>query len=313
MLISFIPLPVSMLITANIVVSVAFVGLPIISLYFAGRHRWTPKLAAVFLVGGVVAQVGFALAANSVKSPLLGGLLMAVSQAALVCWSTGLGALLASLLREKNMVLPITIFLGLVDAFLVLAPVGTVGKIARSTDQRILKTMAYVVPQVQHQATGGFARPMAYVGPADLVFMAMFFVAMFRFKLRTRETLIALIPTMIAYLLVVLLFGNVKLGPIQLNALPAMVPIGIVVLAVNFREFKLSKDEAASTWVVTALGVALLTWGMMQKPPPEPQPEPSPSVNGQGSSAPKGSPRPGNPNRSPSSGRSGGQNKLDPQ
>jgi len=70
----------------------------------------------------------------------------------------------------------------------------------------------------------------------------------------------ALIWALSAYLIFVLGTGI---------SMPALVPIGLVVLLVNRKEFKLSKDEWASTAVVGALGVGLLIWGATRPKPVE--------------------------------------------
>jgi hypothetical protein len=98
------------------------------------------------------------------------------------------------------------------------------------------------------------------VGPADLLFIAMFFASLHKFGMRVGQTVWAMIPTLIAYLLVVVVFGSVSVGRVSLSALPALVPIGAVVLVVNGRLFKLSKDEILSTALVTVLVLGLLAW-----------------------------------------------------
>jgi hypothetical protein len=96
------------------------------------------------------------------------------------------------------------------------------------------------------------------MGPADPLFIAMFLYAVRKFDMRFRQTLLWLIPALAIYLGIVLVFGDRSLWGISLGALPALVPIGIVVVAVNAREFKMSKQEAAMTAGVLAVCACLI-------------------------------------------------------
>ena len=77
----------------------------------------------------------------------------------------------------------------------------------------------------------------------------------------------AVIPVLIAYLLLVLLVGGF------FSALPALLPIGVTIFIVNRKEFKLSKDEMQGTLLVIAIGIGLIIWGATK---PVPRAEPAP-------------------------------------
>lgn len=254
-----IPIPVALLDTANLIVSILFVAIPIVGIFAGSSLRWTWATAAVsVLVGGAI-QILAPLTLSKSSTALQAGITLSVAQTALLVWVLGLGVLIAILIRDRNLLLPISIFLGLFDIWLVFAPEGPVGKIARG-NQKMLANIAYQVPQAAAQAREGLAAPMIYIGPADFLFTAMFFVALHRFGMRVRETAVALVPTLITYLIVVLKFGYISLGPISLRALPALLPIGLVVLWVNRREFKLTKDEKITTVALAILGIGLVGW-----------------------------------------------------
>ncbi|MEZ0324456.1 MAG: hypothetical protein ACAH95_00995 [Fimbriimonas sp.] len=258
---AFAQVPIAVLGFASIVVSVLFIAIPILGFYRGASFPWTWKEALLAVVCGGLIQFLFAMAATPVKVVFLSAVLMACSQTGLLLWCFGVGALLASILKDKNVILPISIFLALFDIWLVFAPEGIASQAIggkRPELQQMMQGLSYQVP-----ALGGYARPMAYVGPADFLFIAMFFVALFRFKMRTRETFLALVPTLAVYLLVVLMFGNVMVGPFRLGALPALLPIGLVILLVNWGEFRLTKDELASTIAVFVIGSALVTWRLI--------------------------------------------------
>jgi hypothetical protein len=194
----------------------------------------------------------------------------------------GVGAGLACLLKDRNMLLPIAAFLALFDMWLVFAPEGVVGKIARGNQESLAK-VAYTIPRIADSqaepgaAPHGFAQAFAFVGPADLLFLAMFFVALYRFEMRTKVTLRAMIPVLIAYLAVVIFLKDAWIGPIRLAALPALLPIGLTVLWVNRREFKLLPDERNITIALLALGIPFVAWRIAVSQP-EAGPEPVPTV-----------------------------------
>ncbi|RYG44150.1 hypothetical protein EON79_15490, partial [bacterium] len=204
MVIGLVPIPLDMLKAASIVISVIFVIVPIGAIFMAAAYRWERQSAFVAVGVGVASQFLLGFAAQKAADPLSGGFLMAGSQIGLVAWCLGIGALLVSALKDKNMILPIAIFLGLFDIWLVFVPEGIAGQVARG-NQEPLKKIAYSVPAPAVEAQGGFAQPMLFIGPADFLFMAMFFVALYRFKMRTRATALAMLPTMAAYLLIVLI------------------------------------------------------------------------------------------------------------
>jgi hypothetical protein len=292
-----VPLPYVPL--TSLCVTILAVALPIFALFSGANARWAWTRGVAYIVIGVAIQFGGRLIGERMHQPLLAGLSLSVAQTGLVVWCLGLGGFLASILRDKNLLLPLAIFLALFDMWLVFVPEGPVGQIARSVgpQQQILARVAYVVPRVAQVSHGGRPEAYAYIGPADFVFMAMFFVALFRFHMRPRQTFFAMVPTLVAYLLVVLFFGRVHFGPITLQAMPALLPIGAVVLAVNWREFKLTKDEMQSTIAVAVIGIAVVTWRMWlhwndserpTAPLPQPAAQASPGPPGLSAPAPQG-------------------------
>lgn len=263
----FVWLPIGMLHVANLAIAALFLALPIIGLFFAANHPWRPATAWGFLFGGLAAHGLSILIGRNVPGigPIVANVVGAVGQAGLATWCVGLGALLATLVKDKNILLPIAIFLAVYDKILVLTPVGVTQKIMEQAPE-VLETVGMQIPAVQAEATGGAVIPGAYVGPADLVFLGMFFIALFRFRMRARETLRWMIPALVFYLFVVLFTGF---------SLPAMVPIGLVLVVVNWREFKLNRDEKIATFGLAAMAVAVFAWAVTRPrtaPPVEPLP-----------------------------------------
>lgn len=291
LLLGFVGVPLAFIPVASVVVTALYVLVPFLALYVGAsqvtqRTRRAIPWALVLVVAGVVLHVGsIALLQLGVVAGLLGALVAALGQVGLITWCLGLGGLLAMLLKDRNMLIPICVFLALFDAFLVLTPVGFTQQIMKQAP-KIQTSVSLVVPKVAERPTTGPVAPLAYIGPADLLFAAMFFAVLFKFGMRTRTTLIALVPALVLYLGLALYFG----------ALPALVPIGLCVLIVNWRQFRLNAEEWASTAVIAALGIGLFMWGMSR---PRPRPELSPSAPAQSSPAPANSPAPasGGPHR----------------
>jgi hypothetical protein len=301
LLIGIVPIPTGAILPASLLVSIVFVAAPIYGLFRAASVNWDWKRAGLFLVGGLLVWATGPLLAGSLKGlPFALGLVTALSQQAIVVWCLAIGAMIALLLKDRNLLLPVAIFLALFDLWLVFAPEGVVNQTVVQGSGQALAAVGYQIPKPQSAPAGGYAAPMAYVGPADYLFLAMFFVALFRFDMRTRQTFKVSVPVLAAYLLVVLLFGGVEIGPIRLGALPALVPIGAVVLIVNRKEFRLSKDEVQATLALAILGTVFVTWRIFAPRPPAPRPEPSPTAPAPG--GPGSPPMPGTagPGRSPS-------------
>lgn len=280
LLIGWVSVPAALIIPSSLIISVIFVSAPIFALFRAASEVWTAKRAFTFLALGVLVYAGGMIGAAGSTRPILIGLATALSQQGLVTWCLAIGALISLLLKDKNLLLPIAIFLALFDMWLVFAPEGVVNQTVVQGPATLLQKGGYTIPAPQTVSAGGKATPLAFVGPADYLFLAMFFVALFRFKMRTRETFLAAMPVLAGYLLVVLCFNAVQIGPIRLGALPALLPIGICVLVVNRKEFHLSKEELKSTIALAVIGTAVVTWRIMApRPTPSPQAELSRSAS----------------------------------
>ena len=248
-LISHVPIPMPAVGIASLVVSFLFLGISVATLYRAAAFKWTWATAIGAVLIGLPLQFGLGFGAASIGG-FWASILHPIAQTGLLVWCLGLGAMLCLALKgDRNLLVPVAIFLALFDIWLVFVPEGPVGQIARG-NQSALVQVAFTVPQPTHAPTGAKAQSLAYIGPADFLFMSMFFVSLYRFGLRAKETAMWMAPVLALYLLTALLLPHVSIGPIQLGALPALVPIGLVMLAVNAREFKLNRDEKVTSWLV---------------------------------------------------------------
>lgn len=269
-LLSLVRVPLVIIPALNVFVTIFMVATPILALYQAASARWSPALAGLLFAGGVLGQVGFSLLAAKVPAGLwvVAMLSAHVSQACLLCWCIGLGAGVALIIRDKNFLLPIAFFLAAFDIFLVLTPIGPT-QILIQVAPKLLTSMGYHVNQIQGAGapSRGPIQTLAYIGPADFMFLGAYFISLYRFGMRTKETFQWIVPTLVAYLAIVIFFGDMHFGRLSLGALPALLPIGTVVLLVNRKEWKLNGEEKMSTLVVAALSVGLVVFGMTRKPP----------------------------------------------
>lgn len=300
--IPFIPVPKPAQPAVNFILLVGTFCLTVYAIFRAMSQTPKPKPALAFLLYGILIQVLaiFVLAPLAGKSGL-GSIVTGVfNSTGLMVWCIGLGALIASMLREKNILIPVGMFLIGYDMFLVLAPKGFVQQSLKA-DPSTFQKMALTIPkasETSQSVANAVASTAAYVGPADLVFLGAFFLAMFRFDMKPKETLKWMIPALILYMILVIFTGW---------NLPALVPIGLVTLLVNYKEFKLSKDEWASTLVLLVLMAGILGFLATRKPKPPIAPslsEASAMYSEQGAT-----PGPGGPNQPQLPGPSDGQSK----
>jgi hypothetical protein len=241
---AYLRIPLDALHIANIVVTVIFVALPIFIIAAAVRLNW-PPLVSILGCAACLAIVALLRGGG----PALDG----VVQIARFGWPAAIGILISGLIKDKNLLLPIAIVLATVDILAVFAPAGTVQQgLENPTIRPIFDALAYQVPEA------GTATPLAQMGPADPLFIAMFLYAIRKFKMRFKQTILWMVPALAAYLWIVLAYGDRTLWGFSLGMLPALVPIGLVVAIVNAREFKMSKQEAMMT-----IGVATLCAGLI--------------------------------------------------
>jgi hypothetical protein len=161
----------------------------------------------------------------------------------LVLAAVGLGVLLTNAIREPNILLPAAVFAAFADYFMVHYGTVHVQLTRGAAGQKVIEAMSAHVPRLHNHL------PVLTVGMADFVFLAFFFACVFRFDLKFKATFIALF-----ILLTLSLFFVALIGPI-----PALAPMALGFVAVNFRRFKLSRSElqAMGTAGVIVLVLAL--------------------------------------------------------
>ena len=157
------------------------------------------------------------------------------------------GRLLSRLVRERNLLVAVLLTAAIVDVFTV-----TVGPTRRALERapEAVRKLAMSVPKpgsaAGEKGTAGLA-VAASIGLGDFIFAAMFLAAAARHRLPAARAAVA------AACLVVVAMTAVLAVP-RLPALPLLPFIAIGMLAVTWREFRLTRQEI---WQLVAGAVFL--------------------------------------------------------
>ncbi len=154
---------------------------------------------------------------------------------ALIWLAAALGVLISRLVREVKLLLPMGVTLAMVDMYAVFG--GGIVAVAESGKNSLAHTAmsALTVQLPTTQPKSGAAPFPLLVGFADFLFIALFFACFSRFKIPGRRTFLVLYTVLFLYMGLVFLFGW---------ALPALVPIAVVVIGMNLRQFRYVREEA---------------------------------------------------------------------
>jgi hypothetical protein len=157
--------------------------------------------------------------------------------------AAGIGALIATLIRDPNILLPASVFAAFADYLMVYTSIGTVHQALQTTQgQHHIASMSAPVPTVHPSI------PTLTVGMADYVFLAFFFACVYRFGMNERATFVAFLTLLSLSLLFV---------P-YVSAIPALAPMALAFLAINFRHFRLSKSELQAMGLAFAIVAAVV-------------------------------------------------------
>ncbi len=231
---------------------------------WAAESERAPWLAPLLLVGGVAVWWAWGwlpklLGWSHAHPPteLAFGLYRAMHGYLLMMVAVGLGATLSKLIREKNLLAPIIPFAAMVDMLTVLTPGGFVKQVMEKAPE--IAERASVAVMAAPNAPEATARltPIAIIGVGDFIFLALYTACLIRFGLRVRATMVGLFLALWGYLGLVL-WGLPALGIAP--RLPALVPMALVTLAINWRSFQLSRQETIASVVVTTLALGIIAW-----------------------------------------------------
>lgn len=188
------------------------------------------------------ADVGFRLLAFDMNA----GRARAVTTLLLIIAASSFGCLISFILREPNILLPVAGLAAYVDVWTVL--VGPTSKVLEEAPH-VVSAVAAAIPSMGG-ASSGFA-PIAFIGPADFIFFALFLAAAYRLKMEPKRTFWIAFPLLTIGMITVLS----NLFPL---GLPALTLIGVSVILGNYKHFKLKRDEYIAMGIVAVLLIAAI-------------------------------------------------------
>jgi hypothetical protein len=222
-------------------IAAASIGLPILGIALLVRRPLSrPLLAgALALAGGLGLWLGLAALVPGL-SPWLRAPAGALQDVGKIVAASGAGIALAAALREPNILVPAGAFAAFAD--FVVVKFGTV-KHALSTEkgQALVQSVSAQVPSVHA------SMPALSIGPADFLFLGIFLACAARFDLGLRRN---------AWALGIVLALSLAAVPL-LSAVPALAPMAVTFLAVNWRRFRLSREELLGSVLVLLVTGAL--------------------------------------------------------
>lgn len=172
----------------------------------------------------------------------------------LIWFAACLGVALSRLVRETKIILPMSVALACVDIYVVFGG-GLVAQAESGKAPVARAAMQALTVKMPATTSHAGAAPMQLaVGFADYLFVALFFACFARFGIPSKRTFQVLCVTLVVYMLYVAFSGS---------AMPALVPIAVVVILMNLRQFRYSRSEAfallyAGLIVAVAMGGLLL-------------------------------------------------------
>ena len=197
---------------------------------------------ALFCMASTVLFVGTLLFGRYMQhaAPWVVQLLRAFQDLLLISAAGFVGRIAGLTIREPNIILPIAVFAGLVDYWNVsLGPLG-----------RVVETKPALIEAVTvHMPTPMPGVPILMVGMGDFVFLALFFSALFKLGMNVKGSFWLGYACLTGAMFVVVFLGGV---------LPALVPMGIAIIAANRKHFQLKRDEQLAMVYVGAVLLAFL-------------------------------------------------------
>ena len=163
---------------------------------------------------------------------------------------TFLGILLAPIIREPNVLLPVALVAMPIDYLGAMTSIGFTHTIVTKHPE-IVKGISVPVPSVGGAAHHAGLAPIAFIGPGDVLFVAFFFAVVLRLNLNVRGTFWWIYGLLTATMIFVL-------SPWGFN-IAALVPMGLAILIANFSYFKLKREEVFATLYAAVFILVLVT------------------------------------------------------
>ncbi len=190
-------------------------------------------------------------------------LLYALQNTAVAFAAASLGTLVSRILREPSILAPAALFAAIADVVIVrvwlVRYMQMTGNLFNAVSQKVP-----MAGSASPSTPPGGLQHVGYIGPADLVFMALFLAAAWRFSMRPPQTAIWLTVILTLTMLAQALLGDIHVPVIgSLMYIPALVPIALVFLTVNARSLRLTPAEWRAVGIASLI-VALLAYGVIR-------------------------------------------------
>jgi hypothetical protein len=232
---------------------------------------------------GFLFSIALLLAFRLTPLSVVGQILPGMDGLVMVALAGCVGVLVSRLFKEMKLLLPAAVVLAMVDLYVVFG--GGLVTQAQSGKSPVAQTAmkALTVDLPTTQAKQGAEPIRLAIGFADFLFIAVFFACFLRFNIPARRTFLLLTGLLILYMLAVALLDL---------ALPALVPMAVIIIATNWKYFEYDRSEKFALLYAGLIVAALfgfLVWKSRQSnalpasPPPTESPSPpesSPKGNG---------------------------------
>jgi hypothetical protein len=233
----------------SLLATLAFLLISLLLVTELARYPLRPLADAL----GLVACLGlwYAIGQSAERLTAARTLVSAASGLSFLLACVGAGRLLALIVRERNLLLPVALVAGMADVFTVFA--GPTGK-ALEQAPKLVEKLSVAIPQIGSAAGPAGARGLTHIATAglgDFIFLAFFLACVWRFGLRRRGTFWGILLAVATGMAAVLLLP-------QVPALPLLPFIVTGFLVANAGAFSLSRAEKLQMGVVLALAAGLL-------------------------------------------------------
>jgi len=158
---------------------------------------------------------------------------------------TCFGSLLSLIIKERSLLLPVALIAMPIDYLGAMTPTGFTHDMVEHAS-KIVSSVSVSVPAVS--AHGVSISPIAFIGPGDVLFMAMFFAAVQRFELAERATFWWMYGLLTLSMIIAIRFFPVA----------ALVPMGLAVIVANAAKIKLKREEVFAVLYAGALIIVLV-------------------------------------------------------
>jgi hypothetical protein len=163
---------------------------------------------------------------------------------------TNFGSLLSLIIKDKNLLLPVALIAMPIDFVGAMTSAGFTHDLVAHAP-KFVSSVSVSVPAVTSVSSHGISiGPIAFIGPGDVLFMALFFATVQRFNLAERATFWWMYALLTVSMILVVQLPNFAVG--------ALVPMGIGVIIANSGKIRLKRDELFAVVYASALVLVIV-------------------------------------------------------